>query len=374
MSTYLPDYTCCPIEGYCEAVTRGLAGVNGVNNTTFKATPVGTLQVLFDPVNRSQAEYIPDIMDGDSVRRIRVRRIPRATEHDAVNYNTCDITSTAKYVEQCITVNKSVSISFETTKEEMQRYCAAELALQNDPGASIPLFNDHLNKILSQMNGIREKINKNVITTILANVGVNVATGSSSPFPLPMLYAANGGKVELGIQLLDHHMSENEVYGQYLIAGHGIFDRFNTSMQFGCCNQYGVNWDAMSASSPYRYYKDLKLREVTGNPDIFLVFAPGAVQFVYYNDTILGKMDGKRHGNTIYGTIIDPLVPGLRYDVAIEELNCEGNLRKPRWIVTLYLNYDIVFIPDNAFKRGLDRLHPAAGISNGVFQFIATQI
>lgn len=373
MASYF-DYTCCPLEGYCDAVSRGLANVNGLNNTTFKATPVGTLQLLFDPINRAQAEYISDIMDGDSVRRIRVRRIPRATEADAVDENTCDVTSTAKYIEQCVTVSKQASISFETTKEEMQRYCASELQLQNDPNASLPMFTDHLNKILSQMNGIRERINNVVVTEILANTGINVATGNNAPFPLPMLQASNGSKIELGLQLLDHHMSENEVYGQYLISGHGIFDRFNTSMQFGCCNQYGLNWDAMSSSSPYRYYKDLKMRDITGDPNIFFVFAPGAVQFVYYNDTILSRMDGARHGNTLYGTIIDPLVPGLRYDVAIEETNCEGNRRAPRWTITLYLNYDIVFIPDNAFKAGQDRLHPAAGMSNGVFQFLAQEV
>lgn len=374
MSSYLPDISCCPIEGYCDAVSRGLAGVNGVNNTSFKATPVGVLQLLFDPTNREQAEYVTDINDSNgAVRRIRVKRIPRATEEDAVDIITCDSTTVSKYVEQCVTVNKEASISFEVTKEEMQRYCAAELAIQNEPGATIPLFQDHLNKILAVMNGLRERINAQITATILSNIGINVVTNSATPFPLPMLYAANGGKVEKGIQLLEAHLAENEVYGQYLIAGAGIFDRFNTSIQYGCCNQFGINWDAMNAAAPYRYYRDFKLRELTGNPDIFLVFAPGAVQFVYYNDTILGRLDGQRHGNTLYGTMIDPLVPGLRYDVAIEETNCDGVRRAPKWIVTLYLNFDVVFIPDNAYKPG-DRLRPAAGTSNGVFQFIATEI
>jgi len=371
MSSY-SDYSCCPIEGYCAALTRGLAAVNGVNNTTFKATPVGTLQLLFDPENRQEASY--DVMDGNSVRQIRVKRLQRSTELDTEDGITCPDPNPMPYVEQCITVNKGVTISFESTMEEMQKYCFAESQIVTGDMTNLPMFQAHLQKVLAQMNGIRERINSIVITEILANVGINVSTGLNTPFTLDMIDSITGGKYEKGIQLLNHQMVENEVYGTYLISGFGVFDRFNTSMQYGCCNSWGLNWDAMAASAPYKYYKDLKLKDLTGNPDIFLTFAPGAVQFVYYNNVILQAMENKKHGITLYGLVIDPLVPGLRYDVAIEELNCKNGLRQPSWNISLYLNFDLAFIPENAFKAGQDRLHPSAGMSNGVFQYLAAAV
>jgi hypothetical protein len=373
MSYYKND--CCPNDGYCAALIRGLAGVNGVNNTSFKATPVGTLQLLFDPENRQEASY--DLQpDGYSVRKIRVKRLQRFTEADALDSITCNESGTVPYVEQCIDVTKQASVNFESTLEEMQAYCEAESAIVsgNASAESINFFNAHLQKIMAAMNGLREKINSIVITEILANIGINVSTGTNAPFSLDMIDSITGGKYEKGIQLLNHQMIENEVYGTYLISGFGVFDRFNTSMQFGCCNSWGLDWDAMSSAAPYRYYKDLKLKDLTGNPDIFLAFAPGAVQFVYYNDTMLHKLDNGRHGATRYGRIVDPLVPGIIYDVAIDELNCRDGRRAPYWNISLFLNFDVAFIPDNAFKAGQDRLHPAAGMSNGVFQYLAVAV
>lgn len=383
MSSYSYDnYDCCPIDGYCEAIVQGLTMVNGVNNTTFKATPVGTLQMLWDPENRQDAEYI--LQDEGTVRKIRVKRIPRSTEADAVEGAVCGDPNLLPYVEQCVTVSKAATISFQSTLQEMQRYCAVESQIIQAQTGAIPgeqikpeamsFFNAHLQRVMSVMNGLREKINAMVTTEILANIGINVSTGTNAPFTLDMIDSVTGGKLEKGIQLLTHQMTDNEVYGTYLISGFGVFDRFNTSMQYGCCNQWGINWDAMNASAPYKFYKDLKLKDLTGNPDIFLALAPGTVQFVNYSNVLLQKLDNKRHGTFLHGTVIDPLVPGLRYDVAIEELNCSNNMLMPLWNINIYCNFDLAFIPDNAFKAGQDRLHPSAGMSNGVFQYLAAAV
>lgn len=366
---------CCPNDGYCAALVRGLTGVNGVNNTTFKSTPVGTLQMLFDPENTQEARY--DLQpDGYAVRKIRVKRLQRFTEADAIEDITCGDSGPFPYVEQCIDVTKKVSVNFESSLEEMQAYCEAEsqIARGSADSGNQAIFVDHLQKIMAAMNGMREKINSMVVTDLLANVGINVSTGTNTPFTLDMIDSITGGKYEKGIQLLNHQMIENEVYGTYLISGFGVFDRFNTSMQYGCCNSWGLDWDAMSSASPYRYYKDLRLRDLTGDPDVFFAIAPGSVQFVYYNDTLLMKLDNGRHGYSRYGRIVDPLVPGIIYDVAIDELNCRDGRRAPYWNISLYLNFDLAYIPENAFKAGQDRLHPSAGMSNGVFQYLAAAV
>lgn len=365
---------CCPEMGYCEALVRGIDMVGGLNNTSLRATPVGTVQALLDPINRSDAAFDEIMGDNGGIRKIRVKRLPRGVETDAVDEVTCDVTTTAGYVEQCVEVLQEVSVSFETSAETMQRYCDDMLRIVNNGEAGDNYF-VHVELIMSKMNALREKINSKVIALLSANVGNNIPYDSNVFQTLPMITAADGAKLEIGIQRLIHDMKVNEVYGQFLVSGLGVFDRFNTSAQWGCCNQNGLNWDAMiSTGVPYKYYSDVKLGAKLNDPDLFFVFAPGMTQFVYTNDTLLGrKNQDRRHGNTTYGTIMDPLLPGVRYDVSIEETNCVNGRRKPSYYITIYLRFDLAFTPANAYSSG-DRLLTANGASNGVFWYRATAV
>jgi len=356
---------CAPEFGYCEALVRGIGDIAGVNNPSFNATPVGTLQMAFDPANLANAQFI--LQEENAVRKIRVKRLQRSTADDALEDNTCEITTTKRYNEQCITVNMISSIAFETSKNEMQAYCAAasRVVTGGADDRSLRVFNDTLDKLLSNMNGIRESVNKQIISKIAASVGVNVTPGDNLPKNLTMIDSITGAKIEKGIQELQFDMANNQVYGIPFVVGFGNFDKFNTSANWGCCNQFGMNWGMMASNAPYRYYTDVMMANLLGDPNRFFVFAPGAVQFVQYNDTVLGALTlDSRHGDTIYGTIPDPLVPGLKYDLAIQEKNCVGGRREPSWIASLYVNFDVAIQPIDIYSPS-DRLYG----SNGIYWF-----
>jgi hypothetical protein len=128
----------------------------------------------------------------------------------------------------------------------------------------------------------------------------------------------------------------------------------------------------MSPSGPYKYYKDVKLGDVSGDADYFFVFAPGMTQIVHYNDVIMSRLGiDSRHGNTRYGLIPDPFLPGMVYDVAVEETNCDGNgLRKPTWTVSIYAHFDVAVTPAEAYSTN-DRLRTPNGAFNGILLYKA---
>jgi len=363
----------CTDLGYCEAIVKGIEAVNGQNNTSTRVTPVGTVQALFDPINLEGASYQEIQGSEGETRKVRVKRIPRGTSSEAVSTLSCDTSTTATYTEQMICVTEQASITFEVGLDELRAYCGDTLRVVNG-GAGTPLFGDFVSKIMAKMNGLRSHIDENVIAMIFANAGQNIVTGNNTPTAVPMIQTLDGAKVEKGIQEIVHQMKENEVYGGFLAIGSGNFDRFNTSAQFGCCNQYGLNWGAMIDSAPYRYYTDVNVLPITTIPNLFFALAPGAVQFFFVNDTLVGKQNmDRRHGDSIYGLVPDPYLPGLNYDIAIQETNCSGGSRQPKWQISMYLQYGLAFIPDNAFGAG-DRLRNGSGISNGVFLYEATSI
>jgi hypothetical protein len=362
----------CLGEGFCSAVLRGIENVNGLNNPSLLVEPVGTLQALFDPVNRDNASF-DEIRDSSgAVKQIRVKRLPRGTYSEASRGVKCDITATAGYTENLVCVTRKAYTSFPITHEQLQAYCAESLRVGTT--GNLPTFQAINDFILAKMHGLRQFINRDIISVIEANRGININYGTSAPQTVGLIQALTGAKLELGIQQIMYDLALNSVRGQWLVTGFGVFDRFNTSVQYGCCNANGLDWNAMAAASPYRYYQDFDIADVLGAPNRINIFAPGAVQFVFYNDTILGKDKiDRRHGNARIGLIPDPFVPGLTYDLVLQEETCDAGDWRPSYKVLIYLNYDVSFIPEEAYAIG-DRLRTPNGIVNGIFAYNATTV
>lgn len=372
--SYAVAASCCPDYGYCEAVMRGIDRVNGDNNPSFLSTPVGALQSLFDPVNTSRASYQPEIQRTNSgpVRKVRVVRQQRGTAQDAVAGIPCDTPLTMPLTEECIVITQSHSIGWTSTKEEMQQYCDEAFAVEQSGGAMMPpIFMRHLETLLANMNGLREIVDTNVIALLSANVGNNIRYDSNATQAYCFLQTVTGDKVEKGLQQVVYDMNVSQVYGQPLFVGLGVFDQFNTSKEAGCCNQSGLDWNAMGSKVNYKYYRDNLMNGVLGNENEFFVLAPGAVQFVYHNDFAMHKLrPDNRHGDSVYGVIADPFVPGLMYDFVVKEVNCQNGQLDQSWELRLYLHWDLAFIPAEAYKLG-DVLRTANGHMNGVFKYEA---
>ena len=267
-------------RGFCSAVLRGIEGVNGVYSPS-APEPVGGLQALFDPTNRDEVQFENLTGRNGSVSQVRVTRLPRGTKSQAVDGSiSCTPTTEADYTDEIVAVTQKASVSFTLTHDQLQAYCDDALRIEN---GLMPTntFATVQSIIMSKMNALRTKINEKVITLLDANRGINIVYNNNNYQTVPMLETATGAKVELGLQTILSDLSFNEVYGRPLVIGHGVFDRFNTSIEAGCCNASGLNWMGMRDSAAYIYYRDFELGSVTGNNDDILILRPGWTHFVF---------------------------------------------------------------------------------------------
>ena len=376
---------CTPLtSGACEHILRGIELLNGQNNTSFNYTPVGTLQAVMSNENRADASFEEVNERSGSIRKVRIVRIPRATKSDANNNVSCATTTTTTFQEECIEAKKFARISWDMSKEEMQSFCEDSLKIEKG-GAISGLYKRFMEVIYSKMNGLRTYLNFDLMSTTWTNAGTNAATGNTNVVPLPFITAADGSKIEKGIQtIISHYYSFNNLKGKPFIIGTGVFDNFNTSADYGCCNQYGFNWSLMKENAPYNYYLDVDTLSAFTNIDNFMVLAPGAVQLVTYNDFVidsylqggrpLSSLSENKFGTSRKGIIPDPLVPNLFYDLKITEIDCDSNVNSgmETWRFSLYLHYGISTIPtgvDSPYGP-LDLLYG----TNGILRYTAQAV
>lgn len=374
--------------GLCEALRLGISVAGGPNNQTFlRHDKVGLLQALTDETN-SPWLYRTALSDR-SLRRVIIPRIPRATPDEAGDGYECGTGETVDIVDQSVDPRDFMraGMSFRLTHEQLQNYCNSFSAIVNAAGSDVPEvlagfgtgsldstglahFNHTFNLLASRISALRTKIDADLMAKITTNAGINAATGSAAPTIIGLLNAGDFSKREEALQTLMEHWQTNSVNGLPLIVGNGLFSRFNTSFQYGCCNSNGLDWDGMRADSPYKFYRDDNILSVTGDQDIFIVLAPGESQFVYVNQEILNDNKMVTQGNVVYSTVTDPVVPGLRYDLRVEYTACDefGN-SNPAWNVHIELQYDLVMTPVFSYNP-TDRLH---GV-NGVFLYEGTTV
>lgn len=375
-------------SGLCEALRLGIAAAGGANNQSFlRYDKAGLLQSLFDETNQPLL-YQPNF-NGRSLRSLIIPRIPRATPDDVSDGYVCNTGDVINQTEQEVDPRNFMSsgFSFKINHAQLQDYCESFSAIVTAAGSSVPAvlaetglgflsgsqlrhFNYTFLMLVSGINALRSKINEQILAKVTTNAGINAATGSASPTTIGLLSNTDFSKREEALQTIYEHWAANSVNGMPLIVGSGLFSRFNTSFQYGCCNLNGLDWDAMRADSPYKFYRDDTIASVTGLEDLFIVLAPGETQFVYTNQEILNDSPMVTSGNTVYSTVSDPMVPGLNYDLRIEYTSCDdqGN-SSPSWNVHVELRYDVVMTPVFSYNP-TDRLH---GV-NGVFLYEGVQV
>jgi hypothetical protein len=376
-------------QRFCEAMKLSIAIAGGPNNQSFlRYDKVGLLQALMDPDNQPEDYQAANM--GTSRRIFKVPRLPRKNADDAVDEFNCDPSDQRDYTEQEFDPADfyTTQTGFTVTESELVKFCAdvsrvttmagseayeALLMSGEAMGATtggLRHFNDVFNKIVGEMHALRSAIDKNIAIKMVSSLGINAATGNNVPVNLPVLNASDFSKREEGIQILQSHMqSFNQVNAGYFVIGRGLFDRFNTSLQYGCCNNGGLNWDAMNQFSPYKFYLDQYVTQAFALEDFLLVLPYGETKFMYYNRNLVNEAYNAEilKNNSIYGTIPDPMVPGLSYDIQIKNDDCQVNSLDMVWDVKLRLRYDVAITPPYSYNAN----DPLFGV-NGIFGFIAT--
>lgn len=373
-------------ERFCEATKLGLAIVGGINNQAFKTAPKpGVVQALLDE-NNVIPQYQAAVNGSTTEHYIKIPYLPRATESEVISAHNCESGDTVAYKELGVDINDFYlsQISFKVTESELVQYCedvnrittaagseAAEVlfgfssVINGDP--SFRHFNDVFNKLASRMNALRAEINRNITAKLISSLGVNIATGLNTPFSIPLLNLADFSKREEALHILSSHAVLNQVNGGYTLVGFGKLNSFITSLNYGCCNANGLDWDAVANNTNLRYYQDIYVGQESGDDDFFLMLPLGETQFVWRNRNLVNAKTNTR--GVTRGTISDPMLPGVTYDVEIREFDCINDDPGEVYEVFLRARYDVIITPEFAYNT----TDPMFGY-NGILGYIGTAV
>jgi hypothetical protein len=165
-------------NGYCEALLLHLDSIAGQNYPGQKVTIPGFLNMLV-----TQPDRPTTLQDGyreGHYRTVNVKYMPRTTVSQVSTSDTCAVDVLPAYKETSVSVNNIAQTGIFITDDQVRQYCeeASRTVAIGLPPTQI--MTEHLRSILHAMNGIYQKM-ENVLTTSMAsNFGKHVATGTAT--------------------------------------------------------------------------------------------------------------------------------------------------------------------------------------------------
>ena len=331
--------------GTCVELLRDLTDIDGNFASPFlQRSPLGGIEFLMSSLNTEGTEIIP-VQQGDKRKTVRIKYRNRTIESQIREDDNalCTIDDYPDYNDTLFDVTKKVTHTFGLNEDEVALLCEGQGQFIADT-------------LAGEFDAFARKINREYLETQNVNFGINVATGSTASQSVGVFDATTGAPNARALQiLLNDYSFSNEASGRpHIIAGRRIGD-FLTTIANGCCNDGGVNiLDFANSLGAFRW-NDVMIDSVLPADGQFVVMQAGRTQFVPVT-----KYVGERTSQQATfsrGTITDPRT-GITYNLKVEFDTCDEV-----WAVTISLDYDFWFQPDDAFQVD-DPLHGVNGTWN----------
>ena len=168
--------------------------------------------------------------------------------------------------------------------------------------------------------------------------------------------------------MVEEYTDEGEQLGSPILLGKGNISNYMRAQSFACCNDLGIDLSQSQSAlttGPFRFYLDHEVGTAVGGANQGIFFSPGSMQLITFNE-YEGSFNQEING-TVFGTMPDPLIPGLTYDIRIFGRDCVTETNGEGWDVKISLIYDVFTMPEDIYETG-DRLKTAGGAVNGIFQ------
>lgn len=336
--------------GICEKILSNLSNHTvAANLPSAKRSHLGYLQFLQSPLNKSNIQVIP-VQNDSKHKVVRVLYKQRTVESEVTTSEdgNCTPERYPDFLETNFDVDSVVSYNFGIKKREASLICT---------GGNDSLIMSEINE---SFDALARKLNAALLGKQLLNFGYNYGqTTASAAVKSVAALGSNGVPLASFIQTLhtDYH-EKNEFYGTPAVIGGGNVMKYFLTTMTGCCNQDGVDMNALSSQLGWSPFLDTQVTGVLG-ADQFIIMAPGMVQFVPLNRYV-GENAGQ-FGTSVDTTITDP-VTGITYDMKIDYDGCNES-----FYVRLTLNYGLWIPPVDTFNAA-DPLYR----TNGTLRYAAT--
>lgn len=339
------------LAGTCERILRQMSTLAGSNYAMKLGGKTGTLSFLTNPA--ASGGIKSELISTDSAKKLLKTKVVYKqptnncevlTGEDAVDANLCDTPREDDERSVEVTITQKVALQPRAfSNERMINICQDTEAFVNE-------------YLMSDIRAIREKININSLTLLLANSGknyrqdgtvVNAGTDAdvkllaNDSFGQPVPLTGNWNKVIMDFQ-------NNYLNGMPHVIGQGNLQTYLDLRQIACCNS-SIPY-AQATAGGTAFYLD-QFANVALGTNKFLVLAPGLNHMLLFqeNRNININSDIVKHI-----VVPDHEYPGIAYDMDFKWDECTK-----KWIYFLSVWHDVFNVfQDDAFKAESPEVSP----------------
>jgi len=317
-------------NGYCEALLLHLDSIAGQNYPGQKVTIPGFLNMLMTSPDRPSP--IQQGYQGGHYKTVNVKYMPRTTINQVSTSDTCAVDVIPVYKETSVSVNNIVQTGVWITDDVIRQYCedASSTVAIGQPATQ--MMNEHLRGVLNAMNGIYQKM-ENVLTTSMAsNFGKHKATGTAAAVQVNIEQDGNLNDLGTGMTKLLMDAEANEFCGTPMFVGAlgSLMHAYSIQKQRqGLSPATGFNPEALAAD--FQFFASGQTATTWGAQNVGM-FAPGSVHLIERLDNV-GSFAGQR-GSSFFTTITDPRtqcwtpngIGNIQFDLQVKYIDCPEDL------------------------------------------------
>jgi hypothetical protein len=373
-------------NGYCEALLLHLESIAGQNYPGQKVTMPGFLNMLVTSPDRPSA--IQEGYQGGHYRTVNVKYMPRTVSAQVSTSDSCAIDLQPAYKETTVSVNNVAQTGLWISDDTVRQYCedsSRTVAVGLPP---TQLMTEHLRGILHAMNGIYQKM-ENVLTTSMASTfGNHVATGTATAVAVNIEQDGTLNDLGTGLTKLLTDAASNEFCGTPMFVGAlgSLMHAYSIQKNRAALGAASAGVDFGAMTNDFQFFASGQTGSTWGAQHVGM-FAPGSVHLVERQDNV-GSFAGQR-GTSFFTTIVDPRTQcwtpnglgNIAFDLQVKYIDCPEDLAN---LAAGYVNpdtftanrgyalyikkrYGLFTTPKDAFDGG-DRL---AG-SNGSLRYVVS--
>jgi len=357
------------LKGIVATLLITISNLAGMNDPQYKVTPVGFLQMLLNNATTANVNNLESLRLG-LTREIYVRYMQRGIDTDTVDVDSCDTNITAVWKEKSLgsALFSQIGIRIDDSLLRKLEDNASQPFSLGSPATQVNIA--LYQTILTQLNGLISKIDKNLLAAQTSAWGINPVTGANTPQTVNF---SNVPSINDGIVKLLSDYQYAEIAGTPQIVGNGSVVNYDIHQQL----KRGID-NGGFGSNPVNVYSDPFTVSAWG-ANHFGVFVPGLISFIDY--TKYGGNFGGYKGNSYFFTFPVPVqlangtLTQLWFDAQLKYNDCpqkddDGKVIVDRgWAIMISKNYGLFNAPSDIYKTG-DRL---AGF-NGSLHYIGTSV
>lgn len=270
-------------NGYCPYVLAHLKTVAQCNAPSSKITPAGFTRALLE--NRPRVEIINPasalkLDDGKGhIREIRLKYRERGLPAQTVTEDTCSIEVIPAYKEMTLATTNYRKLGLYLDDETLAHYCADATEMVRTNGMPTALMADFMDMVMENSNALIGAIDMDLLTLMATKFGTNVVTHSTAAMNINFPQSTVVNNLNTGMTQLLQTASQNEVCGDLIMFGSGLFNNYNLQLPAVGLAATGVD---NSRFRQFKWYNDIYAEAILGTNHVG-AFSAGSLGMIELN-------------------------------------------------------------------------------------------